>query len=366
MTLAGLPDRDTLVEWMSSFLDGELPAEQEAILLRAMEEDPEILEIFETLSDALGDALHHPLAAAEARELTQNVLLATAPAALANAEAPGGDAEAEQSALMWASMRTDDALDEASAQRLLADACLTPQTAQNVVAFVQAKEKVGDFLAEWPQHAATEQTFAELSAQVSERVRQTEQRHMAWSATIDGELGTVDFIAFPTEEDAEGALAFACSSDMIGEALREAIADPAAQRAGASALQVIAAQTAQAADAGRAQRQNAADVRVPASRPKRPWWQLLPVAGVAAAALGLAIWSPSASSPTPTDEESAPNLAAWAEPTSAWQPLPDNTAEVQSLDSGSQMAAVFATDASQITVIWVAEPDDEVQTETGT
>ena len=38
--------------------------------------------------------------------------------------------------------------------------------------------------------------------------------------------------------------------------------------------------------------------------------------------------------------------------------LEDNTAEVQALDSGSQVAAVFSTEAHGVTVIWVPEPEE--------
>lgn len=364
MTRAGLPDRETLLVWMSAFLDGELPPEDEAILLQAMEQDPELVELFEKISEAFHPAMSGALDAEEARELTENVLLAVAPAGLSLGQARPEEPHSQDHILMWASLDGDDALDEEGA-RQLRSACAQASIAKAVTDFVESSESVGHFLAEWPKQADVQESLRPLSAQVAAHVQATEARQMACSAALDGEEAAAGSWDSASDEEASTALLFLQQSEVIGEFLREPISDPAAQRAGAAALQVIAAQAAQAADAERISQAKAA-AAAPASRPKVGWWRFIPVTGLAMAAVGWVVWS--AASPSGPGRVTAmePSLVAASEPPSAWEPLQDNTAEVRSLDSGSHVAAVFATDASKITVIWVAEPEDEPPTETGT
>ena len=362
MTVAGLPDRETLLSWMSAFLDGELPAENEAILLEAMEADPALLTCFEELSAAMEPAIspRAELSKSDAQTLTRDILLAVAPKALLkNEQSP------DASALQWASLASDDALDDASAA-LLEQACETPQTAREVAAFVGAQAEVGDFLARWPEQKEMKASLAPLQARIDAGIQRAEERQMAWSAAMDGELAAQDIPSFTTAAEAREALAFMRNSEAVGATLRMAVADPAAQRAGAAALQVIAAHAAQDAEEKAASH---ASVEPPsaAQAPRGSgWWRFVPVLGFASAALALTLWSAD-ESPTGSDAHQAePRVAATDMPTEAWAPLADNTAQIESLDSGSHVAAVFETDASQITVIWVAEPEDEPQTETGT
>ena len=366
MTVAGLPDRETLLIWMSAFLDGELPSEDEAILLQAMEADPELLAIFDNLSAAYEPATNARtgLSEADAHDLTHNILLAVAPAALPDPSPELGKTD-DAHVLQWASVAADNALDERSA-KLLAQACEAPQTAQKIVAFVENQEKVGAFLSQWPERSEMKEMLAPMEARVADGIRMAEERQMAWSAAIDGESAADDSLSISSESEAQEALAFARSSEAIGTALRHAIDDPAAQRAGAAALQVIAAHAAQAADEKSAQQATEASASAQPASSGLGWRRFFPIAGFASAALALTIWASNTSPSATVAQTEEPKVALVEEPTEAWEPLSDNTAQVESLDSGSHVAAVFATDASQITVIWVAEPEDEPQTETGT
>ncbi|MFZ9888473.1 MAG: hypothetical protein ACO3JL_13310, partial [Myxococcota bacterium] len=149
---------------------------------------------------------------------------------------------------------------------------------------------------------------------------------------------------------------------------------PAAARAGTAALQAIEALRLQAAAQQQLQPQPP-----PATA---PWGERLraatarffaPVAA-ATCALGLFVALERQSPQLPADAPWPENLLASAEdeksgmPSDVLELLGDNSStEVQALESGAQMAAMFSTEAHAITVIWVPEiVDDDSGKESGT
>lgn len=311
-----MPERETLLAWMSAFLDGELPPEQERLLQQAMDNDPALLAHFEALCAAPPPEVP-PLSAAEAARLTGRVMeRATA------GERGAADAQTEERLLWLASAACD----------------------------------------------------GELSAE---------------------ELAEATHLLTPARLPAFRALT--ATAEAAALALRAAESDPAAARAGAAALRAVEALRAHAEEPQQAAAPSAPETLFDAvslgtaakaggetprgrGRPWLPWRLLLPVAACVVAWLGVMSWQQIDTAPEGTAERAGGGDGAAATqaalallPDEApdaddapWEVLGDNAADVQALEAGTHMAAVFATDDHQITVIWLAEPEPATSPETGT
>lgn len=350
------PSHDELLRQLSAFLDGELPEAEEPGLLRALEQDPALLCAFQEMS-SLPWTSTAALSTADAHALTESILAACTPEAVA-LDTTGVTA--------LSSMAADDALDAAGVARLQQAVGAGTVDAMAWRDFACATEAVGANLAAWPSAPAIQAAVAALPARLETAFCETERFGELFSAAMDDELSpeeTREFTALTTETRQADGLAWVAASEVWGPILKAPVDSPDADRAGRAALQAIDAWAQQAALAASADKE-----RPGAPQPRWSltalWGRLLPALAAAAAALTFA-WLPltrEAPGPTPPGGrvamESAREIGALAL-------LADNRADVQTLDSGTHLAAVFATEASQITIIWVSEPDP-LDMETGT
>lgn len=354
------PDRETLLLWISAFFDGELTVAEEQQLFAAMAEDPALEAEFLLMERSLG-------ATAELSGLADAVMAQVAPEAVSDA-AP----------LLSAYM--DDEADDAQRARLLSLTAAGP--AADALSFLHAAEGVGLVLEGVPESAAVKAALAPLPAAVSARVLQDERAAELLSALADDDVTAAerDELLGLVSAGAAPELSFLHLSEALSFAVRAPAADPAAARAGAAALQALAAEEHQRASAARPA---AASVSSPSflERVRAGFGGLF--APLAAAACAAAIFVSLQGGPgvggAGADDGAVPTVTPpedWARtflPTLEEDLLAAATAEdlevlgdnggteVQAIDSGSQVAAVFSTEASSITVIWVPEP-----TESGT
>ncbi len=358
------PDRETLLLWISAFFDGELPEADEARLFEAMAVDPALEADFETAC-RFREESH--------RLLMERTLGATAElAGLADAVmaqvAPEATDAAGAAALL--SAYVDDEADDAQRARFSQLIGESQRTAREALSFLHAAEAIERSLAALPESAAVQAAVAALPAAVSARVADEERAAELLSAFVDDAVNDAE-----QEElqdlltgGATPELSFLHAAEAVAHVVRAAVEHPAAARAGAAALQNIEAEAQQARAATTTSRAAA----------KEPSWLERVRAGfstlvtpLAAAACAAAVFvalqggpgtSALGSDAPPEDWARAflpaldDELLAAATP-EAIEVLGDNSdTEVQAIDSGSQMAAVFSTEASAITVIWVPEP----------
>jgi hypothetical protein len=346
------PDSETLLLWVSAFFDGELTESEEEQLFAAMQDDPKLEAEFHKMQALLGGDDAMP-------GLTDAIMGAVAPEAVS--ETPAG-------AALLASALSDDELDEAGESHL-ADVVRDESAAAETLAFLHASEGVHVALSGSAETAAAREATAKVPDQVSAYVAASERAAELYSALCDDELGAGETAELDSLVAQGAALPAALPS--IGEAVNAVLLapaeDPMAARAGAAALQVIEAQAAQQTDAALATH-GGGDSTPLLERWRRAFSQMVaPLAAAgAAAALFFMVGDPDKAKPTtvPSEDdwlavvaEQNPDLFAQA-PTEDLEVLGDNSgSEVQAIDSGSHLAAVFTTEASSITVIWVPEPD---------
>lgn len=374
MTDHSQPDRDALLMLISAYLDGELSAADELRVQDALGRDGELLAAFEAMSAArLPGAV---LAAEDAEALTASVLAATGGAV------PATGAGAAQ----LASLAVDGALDDAGARRLDLLLQERPSLAGGVLSLVASSEAVQVAARAAGELPTSERALQENAARVGEAVAAAERLGALASGALDGALSAA--------EDAELAGALPLASDAVlglhaarhaGEALASATAAApfaaAAKKAGEAALHVIAVEARQAAArAPAAPASTSPATRVPGSTARPGLLARLrqalgglsaPLAFAATAAtLFFVLREPgSASSDLAAREASkkalfdllAPQVIADSlDLASAAGELPllaDNAADVEAIDATST-TMVFATEQSNITVIWVADIGD--------
>ncbi|MBI1946337.1 MAG: hypothetical protein HYS27_11600 [Deltaproteobacteria bacterium] len=362
------PDRDALLMKISAYLDGELSAEDERLVLDALSRDAELLSAFEAMSAArLPGAT---LGADDAETLTASVLAATGHAAPATA---GGAAQ-------LASLAMDDALDEAGMRRLELVLHERPALAGGVLGLLAAAEAVqvaGRAAAELPASAVA---LRERSQHVIDAVAADERLGTLVSGAFDGELTTTENTELTAGlARAADAVASLRAARFAGEALAAASHSApflvAASKAGEAALHVVAAEQARAAAGGPAALHETAR---PEARPgllarlRHALGGLsAPLAFAATAAtIFFVLREPGSASSDLAAREAAKKalfdalapavIADSLDLASAAGELPllaDNAADVEAIDATST-TMVFATEQSNITVIWVADLDD--------
>lgn len=378
MTGRTLPDRDTLLMMLSAYLDGELPASDEALVLDALSQDPELLVAFEAMTAAMTEALRLPeLSRAEADDVTAGVLAATHPS-----EVP----ETVAGALELASLSIDDCLDDRGTARLqlLLESTQEPALAPAIAGFVASVDAVRATTrapGTAPSVLASLRHVADhVDAIVSADLADLAARERAFvlaSGALDDELAPAEWAELQAAYAVDrGDLVDVAGFAHLGEGLRAASSSPAflpyAQRAGAAALQALAAVALQSATASSGAPAKAAGTRaVVVTEPL--WarvWRAVSSArtplgfAMAAGALFFVLSGPApvvavANAPDRDAGRRALMTALAATPALTDAPvtgdlplLADNSADVEALDA-TDTTVVFSTEGSNITVIWV-------------
>lgn len=372
---------------LSAFLDGELDAVAERDLLRRLEQEPGLSDALDALAETIASAqraLHH--------DRDDVDVLATVLAQL-----PADDLNSAESAESLAWLVADGEASAAQAARL--DTLLNQHPDETTEALVdlQATQLV---LAAPAQHEAIQAVLARVPDHVGARVARTERAWSLAAGAADGALDSaeVEELAGLCGGDAELLAAFesAVAARMPGgadhafaEALLAFAESPEVERlgarAGAAALQVIAAEAAQAKT--QAQTKPAvATVESPSlwARVRSVFgggW--VPALAATAAVLGVVVFrdGPAAQPTGPVNVASADTattrtrdeltksfvdaLGAVALASNTALPdaeelpvLADNGADVESIDAAGN-TVVFQTAESNITVIWVAGLDED-------
>lgn len=375
------PPNDAQLMMLSAFLDGELTPAEETQIFDAMSQNPQLLDAFEAMTAAhVGrmNALVEP-SAEEADALVASIMAATSPA-----EIPAS----VDGALQFAQLALDGVDVDHAAQAALAAALSKPGAAPAVSGFVASAEATQAALRAVSAVPSVVESLRAIPDHVGARVAAAERFGILASACLDDALTPSE----SSELDgllARGAVFF--DPDEVpalmgalhaAEALRVASTSTAFARLGAkageAALHVIEAERVQAV-----QTQPARPVRTVEPAPslfarlgalfaatRAP----LAFAG-AAFALFFVVGRSAETVTTPSDDDVRRDiLAAWervvddddsrgTDIARAYGDLPllaDNSADVEAIDSAGT-TVVFATESSNITVIWV-----DVEAEEGT
>ncbi len=377
MSTKRAPDSDELA-LLSAFLDGELSSVDESALLHKLSQRPDLQDALDALADQIvaTQRLLHPSHTGTSTDL-DGAIAARVMADIDPAALPDAAASIEH----LTHLAVDGACTPAQAQRL--DQFLdAPDHAATAFAFAAAVDvtRAAVHLDGVPEIARSLQTLPE---HVLAKVERTERAWALSAGAVDAQLSAAE----------ENELVGLCGADVahldelqiqsqltahVAEALRAA-ADSAAflrlaDKAGAAALQAIAATQRQQAPAKQTTTPSVSPSFFARLR-SALGHALAPLAAVTAAAAVFVLIS---QSDPPTSKD--PDPGAFAElqrhfldvvapvvlaenhsvPTTELALLGDNTAEVEAIDATST-TMVFSTDASNITVIWVAGLDDEEQ-----
>jgi len=382
--VAGPNDADTLA-LLSAFLDGELGAAEERDLLRRLEQEPALQDALDALASQLA-ATHRVIHGDEADGDILGGVLAGLPAdavdgpegaAVLSFLVADGEGDADQTTRL-------DALCDAEADAITDSLSFVDATravgAAPGEAVATRLQRLPDLIG--ARIAATEQAFALSAAAADGALDDADERELL--ALIGSDAGLLD-----TLQDAVAARVDAAGADRsIGEALAAFSASPQvarlAERAGAAALQAIAAEQENARRAARPTVVTTTTTTTVSmwARVRQVFSQgFVPLAAAGAAAAAFFVigtGEPQVATPDGGGHlaEVQRSLMAALEPVilatglqatdGAELPvIDDNTADVEAIDAtGTTM--VFETAASNITVIWVAGLDDEEPGEQGT
>jgi hypothetical protein len=352
MTALPPPDHETLLQWMSAFFDGELEETQERVLFEAMADDLALHEEFL--------ALERTLSALDLSGIADVVMAAVAPAAVSAAGVG-----------LLTSQLLDDEITPEGEARLVS--LLRGPAAAEALGLAATASATHALLSALPQTAFVAQQVAALPGRVAAGVLREERAALLYSAALDGELSGAELRELSElAPHVQLEPAFAFFSEAVGLALRAPLADPAGARAGDAAMQAIEAVRLQ--NPRQPGQRHAVTGPSLAERLRQAFGAAFaPLAFAAAAAMAFVLLDGAPAQKAPA-ERSRTAPPQWAE---AFGPdlrdddssspaeltvLGDNSGtELQALDSGTQVAAVFSTEAHGITVIWVPEP-----TESGT
>jgi hypothetical protein len=381
-------DEDTLVS-LSAFLDGELDVAQEQALLARLEREPALADALEALA-RLQQATHRVMNGGWPTDDVDADVLEAVFAAL-----PAEAATGAVGAAVLAALVADHEATQAQAERLDALAATTEAAAVvETLATIEATRAIAA-----RPGAACSPALAHVREEVASQVAQIERVRALAAAAADGALDDAeatelwslvhgDDALVQIVVDAVAARVGEAGPDRaVGEALRAFAEAPVvvslAARAGSAAVQAIAAGSLAATT--QPTRATAPSTAAPWS-----WWGavrqafaggFVPVFGAAAAAVAFFVLGGDA--PATPDEARLARLheaqgafmevlepialaSGMGSETTSLPVLPENAADVQAIDAaGTTM--VFETEASHITVIWVAGLDeDDVAGEQGT
>lgn len=374
---------DAEMALLSAFLDGELSAKDEADLLDTLAQRPD-------LQDALDDLADH-IAASQAALRTDDgeaSLISARVMAELNPTALPADREAAET---LASLALDGASTPAHDRRL--DALLEDAPLADSVASFIAAADVARAAAAVDGGVDVQRALASLPEHVLARVERTERGWALATAAADGAVNAAEaneLVGLCGADDDVYAAFVAEAADVsvhgrhIGDALRAAVETPAflrdAEKAGAAALQAIAAlqQQAQAEQtkATKPTTSTSTSLRAPSLVDRvRQWFGqgAAPLFAASAALVAFVIIGKSEPVTTTHPDPGAfaslqeafraaaePMLLAdnRAVPNQNLSVLSDNAADVEAID-GTSTTMVFSTAESNITVIWVAGLDDD-------
>lgn len=390
---------------LSAFLDGELSAKEEADLLETLSQRPDLQDALDALAEQIAgtvslsgvvdDEAGALIAARVMAELDPQALPADVEAAetLAQLSRDGASTPAQD-------RRLDQLLDTPSPQQArIADA---------VCSFVAAADvaRAAVSVDELPAYARSLQSLPE---HVLARVERTERGWALSAAAVDGELGAAEANELAglcgADDGIFAELSFqAAHARHAGEALRAAADSPQfmrlAERAGAAALQAITA--VQMQDQAQREAKPATSSTTTSLQATPSFFERLrglfgrglrsgpgssaniaPLLAASAALFAFVIIGKEAPAPTQPDPKHAANAFAALQqafvdagtpqvmadnrsvPTTELAVIGDNSADVEAIDA-TGTTVVFSTAESNITVIWVAELDDETDKEQGT
>jgi anti-sigma factor RsiW len=377
---------------LCALLDGELSADDEAVVLSRLEREPALAAALDELASAL--ALTHRALADDAVPADVD-FAGLAEAALASSSSPVPSSLA--GAAVLASLVVDGAATSAQVEQLAGLVAESSAAADAAAVVVGTAEATRAVVAHDAVVKGVAGELAAAAARIQADVVLTERVWSLSTSAADGVLAATErdeLLALAGGERGvvvEGALGAQLAGRHVGEALRAAAQSPAfaalAARAGASALQVVAADAARTA---------AAPVSATVAAPTTSWWSsalalvrgafawraALPLAAGAAAVVAVvAVRAPSTPATTtatstttnsPQAVEQAfleivgPKVlgaAPVAAPVADSAPLlADNAAFVETLDATAS-TQVFETPDSHITVIWVADLGDDAAPE---
>ena len=384
-------DPDTLA-LLSAFLDGELSAVEERALVTRLEQEPALQDALDALAEQL--SLTHRGIDALADHLDGDLLgavLAGLPADAVPATAEGADVLANLLADGESSATQDARLDAFFADD---DNAVVTAAASDALAFIDASR----IAANAPGDAVSA-ALARLPELVLARVERTERGYALAAAAADAALSAAetdeliqlvgadtDFLGLlhatvHARIDADGA------DRAVSEALGAVALSPAvqrlAERAGAAAMQVIAADAARAATVTTTSTTTVSTTTTVSAGSMSVWTRIrtvfsqgfLPLAAASAAAVAFVVIgsvTPDVVSTGPVSQlaEVRRALLEVLEPVvlshnamlpnaEALPVLSDNSADVEAIDAtGTTM--VFQTAESNITVIWLAGLDEDV------
>lgn len=372
---------------LSAFLDGELDAVAERDLLRRLEQEPGLSDALDALADTIASAqraLHHD------RD-DVDVLAAV----LAQLPADELDTAEATESLAW--LVADG--EATAAQTVRLDTLLNqyPDETTEALVDVQATQAV---LAAPAQHDAIQAVLARVPDHVGARVARTERAWSLAAGAADGALDAAeieelaglcggDAELLSTFELAVAARVPGGADHAFAEALLAFAEDPEverlAARAGAAALQVIAAEAAQTSHAQTKQQTVRPAVEAPSlwARVRGLFGNgLVPALAATAAVVGVVVSRDEpavqpdgpvavamADTPSRTRDELTKSIVDALGPVALAtntalpdaEELPviaDNGADVESIDAAGN-TVVFQTAESNITVIWVAGLDED-------
>jgi hypothetical protein len=392
----------TTVALLSAFLDGELGATEERSLVTRLEQDPALQDALDALAEQM--AMTHSVIATLSNDLVGELdgdllgaVLAGLPADAVAATPEGAAVLAQLVADGESSAAHDDRLEAllGGADRDATDAGVNATV--DVLTCIAVARAATNAPA-----SVVSAALARLPEQVLAHVERSERGYALAAAAADGALNdgeTTELLNLVADDvDLFGLLrsavddriAVAGADRAIAEALAAVPLSPSlarlAERAGAAALQVIAADAARAAATTTSPTTEATtSMAVEAAQAMSLWSRLrltlsrglVPLAAASAAAIAFVVVSsltPDAAGPVagPVNQlaEVQQALRDALEPVilshnrvvtdAEVQPLlSDNSADVEAIDAtGTTM--VFQTAESNITVIWLAGLDDDV------
>ncbi len=328
----GKTELDTLRMWMSAFVDGELDRDTEALLMAALEEHPALVDELAAMG-AVSWATAGDIDVADA------VMAQIAPAGVDDGR-------------VLMSQALDGALTDAGTARL--------------VELMRGGDGAEDFAHLALAARATLETAAlvsgvDVAAQVAAVLADDKAAQELAAALLDGEAvdrpALVQLLTDETHAAArqEAFLSLVAQSDLVA-ALGAAYARaPEAQKAAAAALSAIEKHT---------QNEARASAHARPAAPTGGWFSRL-FGGLRPVGIPLAFASAAAAAfffvggePAPESWEPSADVRTLAVATDLTL-LRDNHSDVQSIQAGVPTTAVFETDASNITIIWVGEPEEQ-------
>jgi len=374
-------DADTLA-LLSAFLDGELGVAEEQALLKRLDQEPDLQDALDALAGQIA-LTHRVISGIEADgDLLGGVL----------AGLPADAVDGSEGAAVLSQLLADGDASAAQAARLDVLCGSEADAVTDTLSFVDATRAVVD-----APGGAVAARLAHLPDLIGARVERTERSRALAAAAADGALSAnetdelislvgADVDVLDTLQQGIAARVHVAGADRaVGEALQAFSTSPQvarlAERAGAAALQAIAA-TAENDARAAAPRPAATTTSVSLwARVRLVFTQgFVPLADASAAAV--AFFAIGSGEPQVAGPEGGGRLAEVQralyealEPVvlahnnvAAEDELPviaDNTADVEAIDAtGTTM--VFETAASNITVIWVAGLDEDERGEQGT